>query len=335
MDNYNEKDIEKSVTKNGFSNTGETFGITLSKKCERLATAVYLVTSFLLENEPLRYRLRNLSIDFIRDAAQLNYNLISSEINIFDVLQRTIKETRSLLELGFIAGIISDMNFRILKREYGLIETMINNKKDSRESRTDSILGDTFFGSSFHTSNILTTKDEKRNSTLFSHPSTEVNNLASENGWPKDDLVIPTPPNHEANYYKGHNDTEMSDRIMSDKDNIFFNSHPPVIQNTSPTIPPKVAIQLPKRTQLKPKSLNSDELVIAEANYKLQRSLIIRRECILKLIKDKNEVSIKDISLHFPDLSEKTIQRELVAGVFDGILKKSGDRRWSRYSMAN
>jgi DNA-binding transcriptional ArsR family regulator len=58
-----------------------------------------------------------------------------------------------------------------------------------------------------------------------------------------------------------------------------------------------------------------------------------RRSRILKLVKDKQEVMVKDITVHFPDLSEKTVQRELVALVETGVLKKAGERRWSRYSL--
>jgi len=60
---------------------------------------------------------------------------------------------------------------------------------------------------------------------------------------------------------------------------------------------------------------------------------------ILSLIKDKPEadggVSIKDISLAFTDYSEKTIQRDLNSLVLKGQLKKTGAKRWSRYSLIN
>jgi hypothetical protein len=61
-----------------------------------------------------------------------------------------------------------------------------------------------------------------------------------------------------------------------------------------------------------------------------------RRDVILGLIKDKGdraEVSIKDVVGHFSDCGEKTIQRELTALVEEGVLKKIGERRWSRYSL--
>jgi len=60
---------------------------------------------------------------------------------------------------------------------------------------------------------------------------------------------------------------------------------------------------------------------------------------ILGVIKDRQifskeeGVSIKDISLSFPDVSEKTIQRELNSLVSKGKIEKKGTKRWSRYKI--
>ena len=59
-----------------------------------------------------------------------------------------------------------------------------------------------------------------------------------------------------------------------------------------------------------------------------------RQGIILDIIKSKKEVMIKDISSHIKDCSEKTIQRELLAMVDAGVLKKLGEKRWSKYSLA-
>lgn len=62
-----------------------------------------------------------------------------------------------------------------------------------------------------------------------------------------------------------------------------------------------------------------------------------RKEIILNFITQKrlegnNEgVMIKDILGKIKDISEKTLQRELSALVAKGVLKKIGDKRWSRY----
>lgn len=58
-----------------------------------------------------------------------------------------------------------------------------------------------------------------------------------------------------------------------------------------------------------------------------------RRSAILNIIKDKKRVTIKDIFNTVSNCSEKTIQRELIAMIREGVLKKEGERRWSTYSL--
>jgi len=61
----------------------------------------------------------------------------------------------------------------------------------------------------------------------------------------------------------------------------------------------------------------------------------VRRDRILSLLRLKGKVSVRDVSEVIKDCSEKTLQRELVALVKDGVLKKEGERRWSTYSLAS
>lgn len=58
-----------------------------------------------------------------------------------------------------------------------------------------------------------------------------------------------------------------------------------------------------------------------------------RRERIKTILEAKGEASIKDISDIITDVSEKTIQRELQSMIEDNIVKRQGERRWSRYSL--
>jgi len=58
-----------------------------------------------------------------------------------------------------------------------------------------------------------------------------------------------------------------------------------------------------------------------------------RRGLILEFLKGKDWTSIKDITDAISGCSAKTIQRELADLVHQGVLKKKGDRRWSRYLL--
>lgn len=56
-----------------------------------------------------------------------------------------------------------------------------------------------------------------------------------------------------------------------------------------------------------------------------------RHEKILSYINERKSANIKDISLLFPEVSEKTIQRELGSLVASGKITKRGNKRWSIY----
>lgn len=58
-----------------------------------------------------------------------------------------------------------------------------------------------------------------------------------------------------------------------------------------------------------------------------------RRKIILALIKQKPALTVRDIVRSIPNVSEKTIQRELFSMVSENILTKRGERRWSTYSL--
>jgi hypothetical protein len=58
-----------------------------------------------------------------------------------------------------------------------------------------------------------------------------------------------------------------------------------------------------------------------------------RTTMIISLLKKRDGLTIKDFSTVIKDCSEKTIQRELLSLVEKGVLKKEGERRWSKYSL--
>jgi hypothetical protein len=68
---------------------------------------------------------------------------------------------------------------------------------------------------------------------------------------------------------------------------------------------------------------------------KLEGKKTDRRSVILALLKVKPELSVSDALKEFPGVSDKTVQRELVAMVESGILQKKGEKRWSTYSLKN
>lgn len=58
-----------------------------------------------------------------------------------------------------------------------------------------------------------------------------------------------------------------------------------------------------------------------------------RQSLIIALLRRRKEIMVKDVFEVIDDCSEKTIQRELLALVEEGVLKKEGERRWTKYSL--
>lgn len=61
---------------------------------------------------------------------------------------------------------------------------------------------------------------------------------------------------------------------------------------------------------------------------------IERENIAIKVINEGGSASIKDISVHMKDVSEKTVQRLLISMLSKGLIRREGDRRWSRYLLA-
>jgi DNA-binding transcriptional ArsR family regulator len=74
---------------------------------------------------------------------------------------------------------------------------------------------------------------------------------------------------------------------------------------------------------------------IKDTMPKVQNAIKDRRDAVMSVIQNKGSVSIKDISTHIRGVSEKTIQRELLALIEAGIVRKQGERRWSTYSLVS
>lgn len=59
-----------------------------------------------------------------------------------------------------------------------------------------------------------------------------------------------------------------------------------------------------------------------------------RRDAIMRTIRSKGHVTIKDIAEHITGVSEKTIQRDLQELIQHGVLIREGEKRWAVYKLA-
>jgi hypothetical protein len=201
------------------------------KKTEKLATALYMLTSFFSDQEPMKWHLRSLST-----------KLLTQKEN-----QPVVEEIISLLAVAKNAGLVSQMNYEIVNREFAK---------------------------------------------LLPEPLLLQNLLVSKN-------LEPTVP------------------VVTLPEKLYVSSSVAV----SPIKDRMSEIKAPE-----PKTLKEFGAIAVKKNS--------RQSIIISLLKRKKEIMIKDVSPLIAGVSEKTIQRELLSMVHSGVLKKEGEKRWSRYSLA-
>jgi hypothetical protein len=224
------------------------------KKTEKLTSAIYIITGLFSENEPMKWSLRKKSTEFL--SFILNYKDTKDQHKhdfVFHVKAK-ILELVSLIEVSFSAGLISEMNFSIIKQEFLHLSENLGSIKIESADPEHLVLTPEFLN---------------------------------------DNLTL--PPLKDSNYPHGN----------------FSKTQ----QNTGHSLSFK----------------NVRDGVLLENNLNIKKSN--RQSIILGLLKKKSNLTIKDIADNVKDCSEKTIQRELNGLIDSGVVKRDGERRWSRYSL--
>lgn len=255
------------------------FDIFVNDKVKKITTALYMVTSFLSDTEPIKWKLRERAVTLMSDIASVRMHTTAESENLFAGFVVTVREIVSLLEVAAAAKLISEMNFTILVREYNLLDEMFTSP-EYKASRAGQILFDETFFDTLH---------------MLSEATTASQQTTSIDG---------------------------GDSIVS---------RGSLLRAQAVSLGQKVI------KDIKDKKKKTDKQGL-EIEKKQERDEIkrTRRDAILALFKDNKgrELTIKDISGIITDCSEKTIQRELIALMAEGKIKKRGERRWSRYSLA-
>lgn len=122
---------------------------------------------------------------------------------------------------------------------------------------------------------------------------------------------------------------------------VSFNKNPSIGQKTFTRIGVQKGSTLMKALSEKTAFLSLNSKNISTQNFDLIKKN--RREHITKTIKlIGGNATIKDIKSRINEVSgtsveysEKTLQRELVSMIKDGVLDKTGEKRWSKYFIKN
>ncbi len=116
----------------------------ISKKTEKLASAVYLITGLFSDSEPMKWTLRKKVSDLLSFIVTFK-NIRQSEVPTFVIATKTrIGEVVSLMEVGVLGGLVSKMNFTILEKEFGNLIELLSNTKNKNDV-SNSLIPTSFF----------------------------------------------------------------------------------------------------------------------------------------------------------------------------------------------
>lgn len=248
------------------------------KKTIKLSAGLYVVTNLLSDEEPLKWELRRYGQKLLSSTViDSNFSQFPN-YEISKMISKNCLVIVSILDVAFYAGLISEMNYTILKDEFTEFVIFLDGQPRV-DSNFPEVLDRRFF--------------ELPKEHRFSGASRGQEKYSRKLASPEDG-------------YKGHS-------IRQGESMSYKNGYSGLKSET--------------KNSVNNKGQNTSSLQKND-----QKSL--RKDSIISILKNNIEpLTIKDISNNIKDCSEKTIQRELLSMVASGVLKKEGERRWSRYSL--
>lgn len=115
------------------------------KKTEKIVSAIYLVTSLLKDNEPMKWELREGSMTLLSLLMTLNGTEPVDKNRLIQSFFSSSVQMISFLNISFISGLISEMNSSVLIHEINSLMEYLKANSISSTHPAGFILSDTFF----------------------------------------------------------------------------------------------------------------------------------------------------------------------------------------------
>ncbi len=115
------------------------------KKTERLVTAVYMITNFIKDNEPLKWGIRNNALELMSLNLSFATVSLSERKELLRRYQANSVEIVSLCSIAYHAGLMSPMNYSVLKREFESLLRTIEEGESKKLNDETIVLSQDFF----------------------------------------------------------------------------------------------------------------------------------------------------------------------------------------------
>jgi DNA-binding transcriptional ArsR family regulator len=115
------------------------------RKTEKLVTAVYMITNFIKDNEPLKWKIREAALALMAVNVDFNTVSLSERRELLKEYQGLALEVVSYSSIAHHSGLISEMNFHILSREFNSLVSVIEKDENRQANERTVILDPSFF----------------------------------------------------------------------------------------------------------------------------------------------------------------------------------------------
>jgi hypothetical protein len=117
----------------------------LYKKTEKLVTAVYMITNFIKDNEPLKWKFRDNALKLLSLNRAFTNVSLSERKDLIKEYQGIALEIVSLSTVASHGGIVSEMNADILSREFTSLVSLIEKDENKKANDETVSLSSNFF----------------------------------------------------------------------------------------------------------------------------------------------------------------------------------------------
>ncbi|MEK7463646.1 MAG: hypothetical protein AAB610_00795 [Patescibacteria group bacterium] len=117
----------------------------LTKKAEKIASAIYLVTSVIKDDDSMKWRMREEVMSFISTALLFKATSPLEKDHALESFSASADILISFLNISMISGLISKMNSTIIIRELEMLIEFLNKNVPKEVHSAGYILSDSFF----------------------------------------------------------------------------------------------------------------------------------------------------------------------------------------------
>jgi len=299
------------------------YSVLIAKKSEKLVTALYLVTDLMADSEPIKHGLRKNAVALLSSMNSLAQLDVKDRVLELKMSLKSVTEISSLLHVAVTTGTVSKMNGELLVEGFRSLQLVLEKKQP------------------IFTKEMLHVEDEEELDSEASFQSA-VSSTSYDALTP---LSIARLHENERELRRNQESLRQAQllsriagkgqtRETSIKDTMLYN------KDTKDTIIKDVSKNREVVRDITTKQGSTHAVLMEHAARpgtglasSFQMKKLSRREQILALFVHGVDVSIKDIAARIKGCSEKTIQRELNALLYDNVIERIGEKRWSRYVL--